>query len=35
VLPWNRRESAAYPNGYRDGYDAQAKDYRIALTGFT
>jgi hypothetical protein len=22
-----------YPNGYRVGYDAQAKEYRIALTG--
>ena len=21
-----------YPNGYRVGYDAQAKEYRIALT---
>jgi len=26
-------ESAGYyPNGYRVGYDAQAKEYRIALT---
>ncbi len=22
-----------YPNGYRVGYDAQAREYRIALTG--
>ena len=34
AVPTARRYVPAgnYPNGYRVGYDAQAKEYRIALT---
>jgi hypothetical protein len=33
AVPSAKRPAGYYPNDYRVGYDAQAKEYRIALTG--